>query len=149
MRKQALNLVGLLAATLAVAFLAPPRAVADDDDPPSRVARLSYTRGNVSFEPAGTEEWVSAVVNRPVTTGDKVWSDNGAQAELSIGSAAIRLAGNTGFSFLNLDDRMTQVRLAEGTLSVRVRRPIRTKPSKSIRPISPSRSCARVTTRFT
>src|ERR1700730_11048151 len=94
MRKQALNLVGLLAVALAVTFLAPQRAVADDDDPPSRVARLSYARGNVSFEPAGTEVWVSAVVNRPITTGDKLWSDNGAKAELNIGSAAIRLGSS-------------------------------------------------------
>src|ERR1700674_4371653 len=113
MRTKVLNLVSLLGLALAVALFMPQRAAApaDDDDPPSRVARLSYTHGNVSFEPAGTDDWVSAVVNRPITTGDKLWSDNGARAELHIGSAAIRLSGNTGFSFLNLDDRMAQIRL--------------------------------------
>ncbi len=50
------------------------------------------SQGSVSFEPAGTEDWVSAVVNRPITTGDKLWTDRGARAELNIGSAAIRLA---------------------------------------------------------
>jgi hypothetical protein len=122
MRKQLLKFVGLLAVALAVSFLAPQRAAADEDDPPGRVARLSYASGNVSFEPAGTDDWVSAVINRPITTGDKLWSDNGARAELHMGSAAIRLSGNTGFSFLNLDDRTTQVRLTEGTINVRVRR---------------------------
>src|SRR5713101_240006 len=123
MRKHVLNLAGLLSIALAVALFTPQRAVADDeDDPPSRVARLSYAHGTVSFNPGGTDDWVSAVVNRPVTTGDKLWTDNGARAELHIGSAAIRLAGNTGFSFLNLDDRMAQIRLTEGTLDVRVRR---------------------------
>jgi hypothetical protein len=105
-----------------VALFVPQRAAADDDDPPSRVARLSYTHGNVSFEPAGTDDWVSAVVNRPITTGDKLWSDNGARAELHMGSAAIRLSSNTGFSFLNLDDRTTQIRITEGVINVRVRR---------------------------
>src|SRR6267142_1166036 len=124
MRKKVLNLVSLLGLALAVALFMPQRAAAsdDDDDPPSRVARLSYANGNVSFEPAGTDDWVSAVVNRPITTGDKLWSDNGGRAELHMGSAAIRLSSNTGFSFLNLDDRTTQIRITEGVISVRVRR---------------------------
>src|SRR5712664_3851815 len=122
MRKKVLNLVSLLGLALAVALFVPQRAAADDEDPPSRVARLSYTHGNVSFEPAGTDDWVTAVVNRPMTTGDKLWSDNGGRAELHLGSAAIRLSSNTGFSFLNLDDRTTQIRITEGVINVRVRR---------------------------
>jgi len=122
MRKHSLKFASLLGIALAVALFAPQRAAADDDDPPSRVARLSYAHGTVSFNPGGTDDWVSAVVNRPITTGDKLWTDNGARAELHIGSAAIRLSSNTGFSFLNLDDRMAQIRLTEGTLDVRVRR---------------------------
>src|SRR6267378_1578408 len=123
MRKKVLNLVSLSGLALAVALFMPQRAAAtdDDDDPPSRVARLSYANGNVSFEPAGTDDWISAVVNRPITTGDKLWSDNGARAELHMDSAAIRLSSNTGFSFLNLDDRITQVRITEGVINVRVR----------------------------
>ena len=80
MRKHSLKLASLLSIALAVAFLAPSRAVADDDDPPSRVARLSHTDGSVSFNPAGTDDWVAAVINRPMTTGDKLWSDNGGRA---------------------------------------------------------------------
>ncbi|HLZ51829.1 MAG TPA: DUF6600 domain-containing protein [Candidatus Acidoferrum sp.] len=122
MKRYALNLVGLLSLALAVAFLAPQRALADDDDPPGRVARLGYIQGNVSFEPAGTEDWVAAVVNRPLTTGDKLWNDNDSLSELHLGSAVIRLGGNTGFSFLNLTDNMAQIQLTEGTLNIRVRR---------------------------
>ena len=122
MRKYALKLVSLLMVALAVALIMPQRATADDDDPPSRVARLSYTHGAVSFQPAGTDDWVSAVVNRPLTTGDKLWVDNDARAELQLGSASVRLASTTGFSFLNLADNAVQVRLTEGTLRIRVKR---------------------------
>jgi hypothetical protein len=123
MRKHLLKISSLVSIALAVALFAPQRAAADDDeDPPSRVARLSYTHGNVSFNPSGTDDWVSAVVNRPLTTGDKLWTDNDSRAELHLGAAAIRLSSNTGFSFLNLDDHMAQIRLTEGTLNVRVRR---------------------------
>ncbi len=86
MRKHLLKLTSLLSVALAVALFAPQRAAADEDDPPSRVARLSYAHGTVSFNPAGTDDWVSAVVNRPITTGDKLWTDNGSRAELHIGS---------------------------------------------------------------
>src|SRR5713226_4973552 len=122
MKTQALKLVGLLSIALTAVLCAPQRAAADNDDPSGRVARLSYTHGGVSFEPAGTDDWVTAVVNRPMTTGDKLWSDNDARAELQIGSAAIRLGSNTGFSFLNLTDNVTQLRLTEGTLNIRVLR---------------------------
>jgi hypothetical protein len=122
MKRHTLHLVSLLSLALAMAFLIPQRAAADDDDPPGRVARLGFIRGNVSFEPAGTEDWVSAVINRPLTTGDKLWNDNDSFSELHLGSASIRLGSNTGFTFLNLTDNMTQVQLTEGTLNIRVRR---------------------------
>jgi hypothetical protein len=122
MRKHALKLTSLIAMALVVTFLGPQRAAADDDDPPTRVARLSQADGSVSFEPAGTEDWVTAVVNRPLTTGDKLWADKDSRAELHLGSASIRLGASTGFSFLNLDDRTAQLQLTEGTLRIRIRR---------------------------
>jgi hypothetical protein len=112
---------GLLGVALLLAGFAPQCAAADDD-PPSRVARLSYTKGEVSFEPAGTDDWASAVANRPITTGDKLWTDREARAELHIGSATIRLKGETGFSFLNLTDQIVQIRLTVGTVNVRLQR---------------------------
>jgi len=110
----------LTAILFALASLAAKPALADDDDPPTRVARLSYANGQVSFSPSGTDDWVAAVVNRPITTGDKLWTDQNARAELHVGTAAIRLAGTTGFSFLNLDDHSMQIRLTEGTINLRV-----------------------------
>jgi len=122
------------AAIFALTFLAAPsRSLAqgqpyqdqqgdDQDDPPTRAARLSYTAGAVSFAPAGSDEWVDAVVNRPMTTGDKLWTDQNARAELRVDAYAIRLGQMTGFSFLNLDDRTVQLRLTEGSVNVRVRR---------------------------
>jgi hypothetical protein len=123
-------LAPVLIVLCAAAFLAPLRTLAqgpndgppDGDDPPTRVARISHTDGAVSFNPAGTDDWVGAVINRPMTTGDKLWSDNGARAELHIGSASLRIGSSTGFSFLNLDDSVAQVQLTEGTLRVRVKR---------------------------
>src|SRR5664280_261630 len=110
----------LMAVLMTVAF--PKRAAADDTDPPGRVARIRYLQGSVSFQPAGEADWAAAVTNRPMTTGDHLWADEGSRAEVQIGSAIIRLDANTGFSFLNLDDRTVQIQLTEGTLNLRVRR---------------------------
>jgi len=90
-------------------------------DPPSRVARLSYIDGNVSFQPGGQGDWGAATRNRPVTIGDKIWSDNNSRAELQTGQASIHISSMTALSFLNLDDQTTQMRLAEGTINFRVR----------------------------
>lgn len=112
----------MLSLLLAMSVALPKIAAADDDDPPSRVARLSFVRGSVSFEPAGTDDWVSAVINRPLTTGDKLWNDTDSLSELHLGSAALRLGNSTGITFLNLTDSTVQVSLTEGTLNIRVRR---------------------------
>src|SRR3984893_9439316 len=93
----------------------------DQDDPPTRVARLGYMQGSVSFQPAGESEWVEAAQNRPMTTGDRLWADQASRAELNLGSAVIDLNSNTGVSFLNLDDRTVQVQVSSGSINVRVR----------------------------
>ena len=91
-------------------------------DPPSRVARLGNMTGAVSFSPAGENDWVRATINRPLTTGDRLWADVGARAEIQVGGAMIRMNAGTGISVLNLDDRIAQLQLTQGTLNVRVRR---------------------------
>ena len=115
----------MLALALSTAVF-PARATAQDqgqqDDPPTRVARLGYIEGSVSFQPASETDWVQAVANRPMTTGDKLWADKGSRAELQLGSAVIRLSENTGVSFLNLDDHTVQIQLSSGTINLRVRR---------------------------
>ncbi len=92
------------------------------NDPPTRVGRLGYLEGSVSMQPAGESDWVQAVPNRPLTIGDKLWADRDSRAEIQLGMAAIRMSSNTGFSFLNLDDRTTQIQLTSGVISFRVRR---------------------------
>jgi hypothetical protein len=91
-------------------------------DPPGRVARMANIGGPVSFSPAGEDEWVLATPNRPLITGDRVWADAGARAELQIGPLAVRLGSQTSVTILNLDDRVAQFQLEQGALNIRVRR---------------------------
>ncbi|MGH8786677.1 MAG: DUF6600 domain-containing protein [Cupriavidus necator] len=90
-------------------------------DPSSRIATLTAVDGNLSFAPAGSDDWAAARLNRPFTTGDRLWLDHGGRAELHAGTVAVRLGGATAASILNLDDSATQVKLTQGTLQLRVR----------------------------
>jgi hypothetical protein len=107
--------------TLAWMLLAGAATVWAQADPPSRVARLNWLEGSVSFQGAGRDDWSAAVPNYPLTVGDHLWADENAHAELHIGSTAIRLDSHTAVAFLNLDDRMAQMRLSDGTINISVR----------------------------
>ncbi len=85
-------------------------------DPPARVGRLNFSQGSVSFRPAGEDDWVTAVPNRPMVTGDDLWTDEDSRAEVHVGSAALQLGAKTGITLLELDDHTTQIRLAQGSL---------------------------------
>ena len=91
-------------------------------DPPDRVGRLNLISGTVSFHPGSLEDWVPATLNYPLTTGDNLWTDQDGEAEIHVDSTAIRLASNTEFSFLNLDDQTIQIQLSTGSLNIRLRR---------------------------
>lgn len=99
--------------------VAPP---APTNDPPARVARLSLADGPVKLQPAGVEEWTAAELNRPLTTGDSLWVDDLGHAELQIANGVVRLSEKTGFTFLNLDDHTTQIKLTQGDLTLRLDR---------------------------
>ena len=90
-------------------------------DPSARVARISFLSGAVSVRPASLETWSTATVNYPLTIGDHLWTDRDARSELELGSTVIRLASSTAVSVLNLDDRTTQLRVAQGVVLVRIR----------------------------
>jgi hypothetical protein len=75
-----------------------------DTDPPGRVARLSYLKGDVSMQPGGVDDWTEAKLNRPLTTSDRLWTAKDSRAELQIGNSTLRLNSETSFTLANLDD---------------------------------------------
>jgi len=126
--------VGMVLAGMLLMLQSPQRVVAQEpppqdqvqpqgpaQDPPGRAARLSYSVGSVSFQPGGEGDWVQAVANRPLTTGDNFWADKDSRAELQIGSTSIRMDSETSVTFLDIDDHTTQLKLSQGSIIVRVR----------------------------
>ncbi len=100
---------------------ATPANPTEFDDPPGRVARLSYAEGTVSFRPAAGDDWLAASLNRPLTAGDSLWTEENSRAELQLGTATLRLGPQTNIEFLNLNDTLVQVKLAAGVVIVRLR----------------------------
>jgi hypothetical protein len=127
MKMHRVSVVGIVLTGVLLMLQAPLRIVAQEpppqpgQDPPSRVARLSYSVGSVSFQPGGEGDWVQAVANRPLTTGDNLWADKDSRAELQTGSTSIRMDSETSLTFLDIDDRTTQLKLSQGSVIVRVR----------------------------
>jgi hypothetical protein len=112
-----------LAATLLLLPTVPSLLAQDNDqDPPTRAGRIGFVQGSVSFQPGGDGDWLEAVPNRPLTTGDNLWVDKDSRAEVQIGSTSIRLGPETSLTFLDLGDDVTQVRLSTGSIYFRVRR---------------------------
>jgi hypothetical protein len=116
--KSSLSLLLCFAGLLS--FAAPQARADEEKDPPTRVARISYIEGSVSLQPGGEGDWGAAAQNRPMTIGDKIWVDKDSRAELQAGLASVHLGSMTALSFLNLDQGITQMRLAEGSINFRV-----------------------------
>lgn len=89
-------------------------------DPPARVARISYLSGKVSLQQGGVSQWSEASLNYPMTTNDRLYTDQGARAELEVGSAAVRLSSATDLTIANLNEIFMQLGLAQGTVRVSV-----------------------------
>ncbi|WP_418314986.1 DUF6600 domain-containing protein [Piscinibacter sakaiensis] len=90
-------------------------------DPPGRVGRLSEVLGTVWLFHPEEGEWIAAVRNRPVTSGDRLSTEAGSRLELQIGSTTVRLDGPTDIDIERIDDDAIEIGLQAGTLALRVR----------------------------
>jgi hypothetical protein len=110
----------LLAAPIGAMAQENSSANSTTDNPPARVARVSYLKGNVSFLRAGLDQWSQASLNFPVTTGDRIYTDHDARAELEVGSSAVRLSESTDLTVTNLSDQVMQLSLEQGTVRLSI-----------------------------
>lgn len=88
-------------------------------EPPTRVGRLAFVDGTVSFHDDRQAGWDQAVVNTPLTSGDALWTGPGAHSEISVAGTRVRLDGATQLDMLALDDSQTRLQLAQGRIDIR------------------------------
>ncbi|MGH8130617.1 MAG: DUF6600 domain-containing protein [Steroidobacteraceae bacterium] len=107
-------------AVLVLALTASSFAWGEALDPPGRVARLSYVEGQVTFQ--GAQEQVrSELPDRPLIPGDRLITERGGRAELTLGTAAVRLDERTDLALVGLDATTVWIELNAGTASVVLR----------------------------
>ena len=96
----------LLAITTAIGVALPAYAQdASNATPPTRVGQIANVSGSVSYNGAGSNgQWVAATPNYPVTAGDSLFTQDGAEASLVLDSSRLTFGPNTEFQVTALDD---------------------------------------------
>lgn len=95
--------------------------VAAQADPPGRVGRVAELQGQVWQYDVEQGDWMAAVLNRPLTTGDRIATDADGRAALRIGSTSVRLGAGSEIEVLQLDDERVRLQLHGGPLALHLR----------------------------
>jgi hypothetical protein len=89
--------------------------------PPSRVGRLAWTQGTVSFHTADEDSWSPAVLNYPVTSGNSFWTQPDSEAGLEVSDVLVAMSPTTELDVDTLDDTAFVATEPQGEVYVRVR----------------------------
>ncbi len=114
-------LLCLLPVLLAAPLWAQDQGAPDQgENPPGEAARLSVADGNVSLQPSGETDWSQTTRNYTITTGDRLYTDQGARAELEAGPYAVRMSETTDLTLANFNDQILQLGVGQGSVRVSV-----------------------------
>ena len=123
-----------------------PNQQPDDDQgnaPDRGVARVSFMVGNVSVRRGDSGDLVAAIVNAPLTAGDRVVTGPDGRAEVEFDSAnLIRVGPSTEIRLSELEYHHYQIQIATGTTIFRVVRQSDSQveistPSVAVHPLQP------------
>jgi len=120
----ALSLLALVCAVAAVPSQAQSQPMQGDAaiaDPPGRAARLSDVSGQVWLYNPDSNEWAGVSRNQPLTSGDRIATDNDGRAEITLGTTVLRLDAATELEIVRLDDSRYVVHLQGGSVVARLR----------------------------
>ena len=112
-----LRLRPFLAIAYCVAALGLAPALAEEDEAPSDVARLSIIEGDVQVGDGASGEWIKGTANAPLVAGDEVSTDDGARAEIQLDSSNIaRLDENAQFKLAAFNREHVALEVARGRM---------------------------------
>ena len=110
-----------IAKTLIVfAFLSSAPALAEEE-PPTRVGRVSFISGTLAFYQSGETDWSAAKVNLPAATGGWFATDPQSRAEIRIGPDTIDIAEDSELNITDLRDRAMQLGIEHGRFNLHLR----------------------------
>lgn len=106
------------AALICMALGSIPSPAQDNEDPPPEAGRLAIVNGNVSIQPAGTQDWGQAYLNYPVGPGDRIYTDADARAEIQVGRTYVRVGPNSDVTFVDYSSNAVTFGAAQGALHI-------------------------------
>jgi hypothetical protein len=92
-------------------------SVAQAEDPPARIGRLSAVIGAVHYRAEGAD-WSTALVNEPILAGIGLNTGRRAEADLSIAGDRVALAASSEARIVHLDRDFLQVAVLEGRIGI-------------------------------
>ncbi len=101
----------LRSAALVLALAASTFAWGDGRDGPERLAWLTYVEGTVEFQGVN-ERRTTSLPDRPLLPGDQLKTQGDSRAEISLGTAAIRLDEGTALTIDELGAKSVRVELS-------------------------------------
>ncbi len=94
---------------------------ADVPDATSRVARISFIRGDVQIRRVGNTDWEKATLNLPIVEGDELATSGGSRLEIQFNNFShLRLDDNASLKIAVLRNEGIAVSLSLGSMSLRV-----------------------------
>ncbi len=116
--------VFVTASTVSLGGMPPLRAapppIPTPAEPSARVGQLARITGSVSFHTADEDHWEPAVLNAPVATGDVLWTEPGAQADVAVAANRIAMDGQTELDMTTLDDHSLVAATPQGDVYLRL-----------------------------
>jgi hypothetical protein len=86
-----------------------------DDGSYTRIARLSYIEGQVSFQHTSDVDWSTASINLPLQPGDRIYTGPFGRAEIEFEEGSVlRLAEGADIQLLSLKEDIIQYRVLVG-----------------------------------
>jgi hypothetical protein len=95
------------------AMLCFPAAARSDDY--SRIARLSFIEGHVSFQHPNEVDWTDASMNLALQPGDRIYTKTDGRAEIEFDEGSVlRLAEQTDVEIVSMNESLVQLRVLLG-----------------------------------
>ena len=107
---------------LILVFVWMPVVIPAEDESFFRVARISYTEGEVTMERTIDESWVDATINTPLFAGDKIYTGVNGRVEIQLeDEVVVRLDRQTFVHFEALDEKRTRIGVVQGIVAINAR----------------------------
>jgi hypothetical protein len=101
----------------------PPDSTPPDAPAASPLGQVSLMEGAVALRPVAGDTWSIPDTSAVLGSGDRLWVDTVGHMEVEFGSTAIRMASETELDLTQVELKLLQLLVPQGSIDVRLRDP--------------------------